>query len=142
MDYVGNSSLTAYRYVHNICRAFGLAEFKRQSQQCAVCTHYFSYYDISRDTNLEVEKLPAGGITSTRFVAKREKHDAARGRKNELLYSELSGLHRPRMRTNVISVMQNRIYRDFDVGRTQIDITSHKALPLIASLDIAFSTIF
>lgn len=83
---------------HNICRVFCPAEFKRQSQQCAVCAHYFSYYDIPRDTNLEIEKLPAAGITLTRFVAS----DAARGRKNELLYSELSGLHRPRIRTSAL----------------------------------------
>ena len=87
--------------VHNICNVFGLAEFKRQSQQCAVCAHYFSYYDIPRDTNLEIEKLPVGEIMSTRFVAN-EKRDVARGRKNELLYSELSGLHRPRMRANAL----------------------------------------
>ena len=107
-----------------------------------MCAHYFSYYDIPRDTNLEIEKLPVGEIMSTRFVAN-EKRDVARGRKNELLYSELSGLHRPRMRAKrVISVTRNRIYRDFDVDRIQIDITSHKASPLIASSDTTFFTIF
>jgi len=109
-------------------------EFTGKVNRRALCSQYFSNYDISRDTNLEIEKSPAEGIIPTRFVASAK---AVQHRVVKMNYCirELSALYRPRMRARVISADRNRIYRDFEADRIQIDMKSRKTLPLIASLN-------
>lgn len=68
---------------------------------------YFSYYDIPRDTNPEIEKSPVGEITPTRYVPNGKRDAAARSRKNELFYFGIIGVVSTAMRARVISAVRN-----------------------------------